>query len=431
MKKQRTAQAPQAAAAGPEAAGPQAAGPGNAARQEALKASVTSVPGDMEAAFGADFSNIRVRTGPEAQAHGALSFAQGNEIVFQPGLVDENSPRFRFLLGHELTHILQQRSGRAGRGGMNNDPALEAEADSLGRKAAMGQSVKVGGGGEAAKDVANAPVQRYAVQRKGRNTLRVSEDGKMAVREGYPNHHFWAEPSLIQGAEAKLKANGSVISLNEGSDTEVIKKPDGTGSVALVEVVPVNSRTKTGGDSMTHYADCGRSTRDVMGGDGEQWGTMKATYNDKNGGPRKETRAGHRPGDFKRELFDDLAGGQHNYDAMDDAGKRAFDEKAGINDFANPEVGEGFTMNSGGAPIKGYEDNTWNFHFAGLVMKSGGDFVSLENFSVSKPDVSNADWTFDMYGPAHREGQTFHDQHTATNQHGETPTTMAVKSARN
>ena len=64
-------------------------------------------------------------------------------------------------------------------------------------------------------------------------------------------------------------------------------------------------------------------------------------------------------------------------------------------------------------------------------MKSGGDFVSLENFSVSQPDVSNTDWTFDMYGPAHKEGQTFHDQHLATNQHGENPTTLAIKSASN
>lgn len=435
MKQRRTSQASDSSAlsAGP---GRAPAGRGNAAAQDGLTAKGGGpwpVPQHMEEAFGADFSHITIRVGGEAAGMGAVAYTQGDEIVFQPGAYDPSNMRSLEILGHELVHIFHQMRGQAGKGGLNTDPGLEAEADRLGAMAARGQKVSIGQG-QTPRGASNAPIQRYAVQRSGRSTLRVSEDGRMAVREGYPNHDLWADSSLIADAAAKLKANGSAITLEAGSGRQAVDKPDGSGMMGLTEVVPTNSRTQTSGDSMQHYADCGRSTRDVMGGDGEKWGKVQATYNKddgRGGAARQETAAGHRPGEFKREVFYDLIGSEAQYEALSADERRAFDEKAGINDFANPEVGEGFTMSSGGKPIAGYEDNTWNFHFAGLAMKSGGDFVTLENFSVSKPDVSNTDWTFDMYGPAHKEGQTFHDQHTATNQHGESPTTLAVKSASN
>lgn len=96
---------------------------------------------EMEALFGADFSSVRVHVGPQAQALGARAFAMGSHLFFAPGQYDLESPRGRRLLGHELTHVLQQRSGRArGRGDTGltvvTDPELEAEADWMGERVA-------------------------------------------------------------------------------------------------------------------------------------------------------------------------------------------------------------------------------------------------------------------------------------------------------
>lgn len=97
----------------------------------------------MERFFGADFSGVRVHVGAEAPAIGALAFTVGETIVFAPGQYDPASPRGQQLLGHELAHVVQQRSGRVrnpfGNGlAVVSDPGLEAEADRLGMRAAWG-----------------------------------------------------------------------------------------------------------------------------------------------------------------------------------------------------------------------------------------------------------------------------------------------------
>jgi hypothetical protein len=96
----------------------------------------------MEAAFGVDFSPVRIHEGPHAQAVGALAYTQGTDIHFAPGQYQPTSRRGQELLGHELTHVVQQSQGRvrattqAYRVDINDDTALEREADEMGAKAA-------------------------------------------------------------------------------------------------------------------------------------------------------------------------------------------------------------------------------------------------------------------------------------------------------
>jgi hypothetical protein len=95
----------------------------------------------MEAFFGADFSDVRVFQGPQAQSIGAHAFTMGSRIYFAPGQYAPDTARGQQLLGHELTHVLQQRAGRVRmpQGGgtvVVNDHALEAEADRMGARAA-------------------------------------------------------------------------------------------------------------------------------------------------------------------------------------------------------------------------------------------------------------------------------------------------------
>ncbi|MDP5280611.1 DUF4157 domain-containing protein [Sphingomonas sp. DG1-23] len=95
----------------------------------------------MEAAFGADFSSVRVHVGPQASRIGAIAFTTGNDLYFAPGQFQPESVKGQQLIGHELAHVIQQRQGRVRASGNGvavvQDHALEAEADRLGMRAAM------------------------------------------------------------------------------------------------------------------------------------------------------------------------------------------------------------------------------------------------------------------------------------------------------
>jgi diketogulonate reductase-like aldo/keto reductase len=106
----------------------------------------------MEAAFGADFSAVRIHEGGQAAAVGARAYTQGSDIHFAPGQYQPETQAGQELLGHELTHVVQQAQGRVGPapqakgGAINDDPSLEHEADQLGAKAARGEQVHGGAG---------------------------------------------------------------------------------------------------------------------------------------------------------------------------------------------------------------------------------------------------------------------------------------------
>ena len=116
-------------------------------------ASETSMPAEvqdkMESSFGSDFSNVNIYSNSQkAQGLGAYAFAQGNDVHFAPGQYNPKSQAGQELLGHELTHVVQQREGRVSTtmqkkvANINNDSALENEADVLGKKAADGKTIK-------------------------------------------------------------------------------------------------------------------------------------------------------------------------------------------------------------------------------------------------------------------------------------------------
>jgi len=104
----------------------------------------------MELAFGADFSAVRIHQGSQAQSLGAHAYAQGTDIYFAPGQYDPHSQSGQELLGHELAHVVQQAERRVQSAvhakGMqvNDDPALEREADELGARAARGEVAVAG-----------------------------------------------------------------------------------------------------------------------------------------------------------------------------------------------------------------------------------------------------------------------------------------------
>jgi Domain of unknown function (DUF4157) len=106
------------------------------------------LPGDvrqkMESFFNTSFSDVRIHVGPQASSIGALAFTQGSHLYFAQGQYNPHTSQGQQILGHELAHVVQQRSGRvrnpfASGVTVVNDRAMEAEADRMGRRAAAHQ----------------------------------------------------------------------------------------------------------------------------------------------------------------------------------------------------------------------------------------------------------------------------------------------------
>lgn len=70
---------------------------------------------DMESRLGHDFSDVKVHTDASAHASakavGAHAYTVGNNVVFQRDAYDPGSLAGRTTIAHELTHVVQQRSG--------------------------------------------------------------------------------------------------------------------------------------------------------------------------------------------------------------------------------------------------------------------------------------------------------------------------------
>jgi hypothetical protein len=104
--------------------------------------------------LGGDVSNVMLHQDGQAEAMGAHAFAVGNHLHFAQGKLDTSSESGLALLGHELTHVVQQSNNRVsapsqaksdGNAVNVQDPALEHEADLVGARAAAAVSSSISG----------------------------------------------------------------------------------------------------------------------------------------------------------------------------------------------------------------------------------------------------------------------------------------------
>ncbi|MEM1242040.1 MAG: DUF4157 domain-containing protein [Cyanobacteria bacterium P01_H01_bin.26] len=95
--------------------------------------------GFMEPRFGADFSNVRVHETPDlANAIQAQAFTHGQDIYFNSGKYSPGSSSGKELLAHELTHVVQQDSGK---NAVQLKP-LRFETDEIGRAFSNGSYIE-------------------------------------------------------------------------------------------------------------------------------------------------------------------------------------------------------------------------------------------------------------------------------------------------
>lgn len=133
--------------------------------------------------------------------------------------------------------------------------------------------------------------------------------------------------------------------------------------------------------------------------------------------------------------------------------KHAFGQMFGVNQYAEPEIGDALVQFNDEAEKKSEEIKTakredevvrreeageqpspatlppegrdiWNFHWAGVIMKDGLDYVTLENLSVEFTSVKNDLWYFAMYGPLE---QSFHSEAARDTHVGNWPTTVKFR----
>ena len=101
----------------------------------------------MENAFQMDFSGVSVHSDGQPEQIGATAFATGNQVHFAAGQYDPFSQTGQELIGHELSHIVQQRENRVhapstdGNATVFQDPSLETEADEAGKGAVTGEQI--------------------------------------------------------------------------------------------------------------------------------------------------------------------------------------------------------------------------------------------------------------------------------------------------
>jgi hypothetical protein len=122
---------------------------------------------DMEQRLGHDFSDVRVHddsaAAASAQTVNAHAYTVGSNIVFQRDRYDPGSTEGRTTLAHELTHVVQQRSGpvdgTSAPGGIKvSDPSDRFEREA----AANAERAMTGPAGPAVAVSAAAPaVQRH------------------------------------------------------------------------------------------------------------------------------------------------------------------------------------------------------------------------------------------------------------------------------
>jgi hypothetical protein len=129
-----------------------------------------AVRSTYERAYGADLSAVRLHVNQQPRAIGAQAYTLGDAVAVDPAAYRPHSSEGTRLLGHELAHVLQQRAGRVpvpAHGAVQDDPALEAEADHMAAAAsrvgavppAGAQADSPGAAGAMPQDTTSPPAQ--------------------------------------------------------------------------------------------------------------------------------------------------------------------------------------------------------------------------------------------------------------------------------
>jgi hypothetical protein len=201
----------------------------------------------VEPHLGRDFSEVRIHTGPAAEASAravhARAYTVGNDVVFGAGQYAPGTTQGNRLLAHELTHVVQQSGARA------EYPLRIAPANDTHEHAANAAAHTFAAArATPAPAMAGAAVQRQTVQRQG-------DDPAPAQLSWWDR----VKGAAVSGAGALVDAAGNAI--NMGADFFL----DALGRVAP-SVVPIVQGIRQKGGVIPYLKDLvGGAFRGIFG----------------------------------------------------------------------------------------------------------------------------------------------------------------------
>lgn len=374
-------------------------------------------------------------------ARGVSAFTEGDTTFFR-----DPCPRLE-VAAHEAAHQLQH-AGRSRDAGLGAEGHAEAVAQQVSR--AEDARPLLDGRGDAVTgavhDYTVIPVEQQGADSAFSWTspagqgLKVSDDGQLAVGDPEQDRTqaAWATDAHIQASNAVLEAQGATVRLKAGAAELHGAAPyDGGAAHTLSRVVVTNEE----GAPATLTGDCSDAAAEVMGAEGRVsavvargWAGDEILTDPHPTQSRQRGAALNTPELWFIEILrmaygSDLSTDQlfATYNAQTPDERDAFEKRYGVNRQAVPEVGEALTIgsmpvNPAWGLVPGVTDEqTYNWHFATCVLKSGDDVVTLENYARR----ARGDWYFSMFGPA-RYGQSFHEGEASTNIFGTEPVSMVV-----
>jgi len=357
----------------------------------------------LESAFGQDFGRVRIHTNNEAaqmnQALNAKAFTHGSDIYFNEGQYSPGSTEGKRLLAHELTHTIQQKQGSK-----LVQRYTEYDNDAQSNKGSNGWI------------------------HRDRPPLKVADSGKLAVGDG---KDAWATPANIIRAENTLKSIGSEAKIVKGTHTISGWKPKSRSKspsekITLYEVLLRNRRISGLPSKLSISklilaikrplllkANCGAAARQIMGisnprerfsamikNNGEDLYTDGINYTEGTPGT-----------DFlSRRIYQQC---KKAYGGRGWLSQAKMERLCGINRYAAPEIGQAMASDKARP--------NYIFHFAGVILKDGSDYVTAEN----TPGNPITDWKFAMYSSNPESTQTFYDKWARDNS-----TVMVVESEK-
>ncbi|BAZ30190.1 hypothetical protein NIES4074_26460 [Cylindrospermum sp. NIES-4074] len=406
----------------------------------------------IEPAMGADFSGVRVHTDSRAdqmsQSIQAKAFTTGQDVFFRQGAYEPGSRGGQELIAHELTHVVQQTGTiqPSIQRYHTKHPNYRTSDDG---QMAVRQESSIGGQTAFATP---ALIKDASDKLKAATSVIELEPGSIPAKlddlDGKEHDVVDVVPTNTQN---KTKDMNMELWADCGRSAQTVSGMDqGTGQGNAAEPgAKYNKDGKTKTVTGTDWMEIQKVKMfmDLFNKKSSWWEVWKPTYQSKldiatinkklgeydtvkkmylvEADTTKKDNLGKQMARLASEM-DVLA--RAEYDKLSPDAKDDFDKKVGINMYADPNIGEAFHISTGGNEHPGKPANvgTWNFHWAGVVTKSGSDTMTLENYSVSDYEEENKDWVFQMYGVG-KKGQSFHEEHKDVHkQHGDAPTSMVA-----
>lgn len=124
---------------------------------------------EMEGRLGHDFGDVRIHTdaqaGASAKSVQAQAYTVGNHVVFGEGTFQPSSDQGKRTLAHELTHVVQQRSGPVDGSPAAGGISLSHPSDRFEQEAERSADAAMAPPAEYTAALAPAPSSTGAVQR--------------------------------------------------------------------------------------------------------------------------------------------------------------------------------------------------------------------------------------------------------------------------